>query len=108
MEERRSEQILLSEIQVLLAEKRTIFAIFRTGMAVMTVPLTVILFLAATSEYHGLFSYLWLAIVIVGGLISVSFGGIVIIYNTQKKLHRINHMIVEIEKLDKRIDEIIV
>ena len=37
-----SEQLLLSEIQVLLAEKRTYYSILRTGLGVIVAPLTVL------------------------------------------------------------------
>lgn len=102
------EQLLLAEIQVLLAEKRTYYAVFRTGLGIMTVPLTVIIFLIATSQYHGIFRHFWLGSFIVAGLILVSLGGIYILFQSHLKIKRIGQLIANIERENKHIDEIIV
>jgi uncharacterized membrane protein YidH (DUF202 family) len=44
--------IVINEAQLVLAEKRTSLAVMRTGIAVLVLPLSVLSFLIATSEYY--------------------------------------------------------
>ncbi len=44
--------VIFGEIQLLLAEKRTAFSAMRAGIAVFTLPLTVLSFLIATSRHY--------------------------------------------------------
>jgi hypothetical protein len=102
------EQLLLGEVQVLLAEKRTYLSFLRTGSAVMTVPPTIVLFLIATASYHGIFNFFWLGVVVVSVLIGVSFGGLFISYQSYAKIRKINTIIGDIEKTNARVDQIVV
>lgn len=44
--------IVINEVQLLLAEKRTSLAVMRTGIAVLALPLSVMSVLIATSKYY--------------------------------------------------------
>jgi len=44
--------IVINEVQLLLAEKRTSLSVLRTGIAVLALPLSVISVLIATSKYY--------------------------------------------------------
>lgn len=44
--------LIINEVQLLLAEKRTSFAAIRTGIAVLILPLSVVSLLIATSKYY--------------------------------------------------------
>lgn len=44
--------MVINEVQLLLAEKRTSLAAMRTGIAVFTLPLSVLSILIATSRYY--------------------------------------------------------
>ena len=103
-----SEQLLLQKIQVILAEKRTLFSILRTGMAVITLPLTVIVFMVATREYHSVLNYIWISIFLIAALLTISFSGIFITLQSFKKIKKLNHLIMEIERENKDIDKIMV
>ena len=48
------DSLILGEIQVLLAEKRTALAGLRTGIAVFALPLSVLSALIATSRYYSI------------------------------------------------------
>ncbi len=106
--EPKPEQLLLAEMQVLLAEKRTYYALLRTGMAVITVPLSIMLFLLATAKYGGIFNHWWLATIVFAGLISTSLSGVWILNQSRRKLRKIDRMIHVIEHENKRLNEIIV
>lgn len=49
---RDHEGLVVSEVQLLLAEKRTSLAALRTGIAVFVLPLSVLSVLIATSRYY--------------------------------------------------------
>jgi len=44
--------VILSEVQVILAEKRTALSFLRTGIAIFALPLSVLSVLIATSRYY--------------------------------------------------------
>jgi uncharacterized membrane protein YidH (DUF202 family) len=48
------DNVIVGEIQVLLAEKRTALAALRTGIAVFALPLSVLSALIATSRYYSI------------------------------------------------------
>ena len=50
------DSIVINEVQLLLAEKRTSLAVMRTGIAVLALPLSVIGLLIATSKYYNIFN----------------------------------------------------
>ena len=46
------DSIVINEVQLILAEKRTSLAVMRTGIAVLALPLSVASVLIATSKYY--------------------------------------------------------
>jgi hypothetical protein len=53
-------KLVMSEVQLLLAEKRTAFALLRTGVSVSLVPLSIWTVLVATSRLWNPFEVMWL------------------------------------------------
>lgn len=51
-ETRQIGSVLVNEVQLLLAEKRTSLATMRTGIAVLALPLSITSVLIATSKYY--------------------------------------------------------
>ena len=103
-----NEQILLSEIQVILAEKRTYYSFIRTGIAVATVPFTIIAFLIITSPYHGIFENYGIGAIVIGILFLISMIGIQIVYISSNKVKKLSQLIKEREKADERVDDILI
>lgn len=64
----KTDAIIINEVQLVLAEKRTSLAVMRTGIAVLILPLSVISLLVATSKYYDVFSVIQYLIFL--GLIS--------------------------------------
>jgi len=54
------EALRLQEVQLLLAAKRTSLSTFQTGIAVLVLPLSVVSFLVATSQFWDILSVLYL------------------------------------------------
>jgi undecaprenyl pyrophosphate phosphatase UppP len=102
-----TEQLLLAEVQVLLAEKRTYYAMLRSAIAIATLPLTVIAFLIATVKYHQLFDNLWLSTVVIIVLSALTVVGISFIARANRRIRHINQMIEKIKSSNKRLAEIV-
>lgn len=105
---KRPETLLLSEVQVLLAEKRTYYSILRTGLAIITVPLSIIIFLIAAKDFHNLFQSFWLSLIIVGCLLAISIAGVYLVVKSSRKVKKIDRMILGIEKEDDRVDNLVI
>ena len=54
----KKDSIVINEVQLLLAEKRTSLAVMRTGIAVLVLPMSVVSLLIATSKYYDIFNVL--------------------------------------------------
>ena len=50
--------IIINEVQLLLAEKRTSLAVMRTGIAMLALPLSILSVLIATSKYYDVLNVL--------------------------------------------------
>ena len=80
--------LVMSEVQLLLAEKRTSFALLRTGVSVALVPLSLVSLLIATSKLWNVWDVWWLLIPLM--LIFLLLGGLGI-YLIMHALHHLAH-----------------
>lgn len=95
----KSEGVLINEVQLLLAEKRTSLAVLRTGITVFALPLSVLSVLVATSKYYDVGQALALfapLLVICGGLIVLA------VFLTHRAVRRIRRYDRGIQKLKKK------
>ena len=82
------ESIVINEVQLLLAEKRTSLAAMRTGIAVIALPLTVVSVLIATSKYYDVLHVLHFLIPLVTlNLVMIVFGAYLIIRSIIRMRH---------------------
>lgn len=88
--------IVINEVQLLLAEKRTSLAVMRTGIAVLALPLSVVGLLIATSKYYNLFNVLHL--VIPFGILNL---GLIIL-----GCYLITRAVIKMSSYDKHIHEL--
>ena len=108
MERPTNEPLLINEVQLLLAEKRTYYALLRTGIAIFSVPLTMIGFLLATARYHQLFDQPSIAGVTLAGLFVVSALGLWLTQRAGRKVHHLNDLINQIRDENNRLAELVV
>lgn len=102
------ESLLLSELQLLLAEKRTYLSLFRTGIAVFIAPLSVISILIVTINYHTLLDDFTTSLPILGILIGLSVVGFFMFVNSEKKIKKLNGLINEAKRINKHVENMIV
>lgn len=101
------EQLLINEMKLLLAEKRTHLAIFRTGAALFALSVTALGVFLAQADPTSLLILDWSTLVI-GVLLTVAVAGIWQMYHSNKKIKRLNAFIKEIEEKDKRLADIVI
>lgn len=90
--------IVINEVQLLLAEKRTSLSALRTGIAVLALPLSVISVLIATSKYYNVFNVLHFLIPM--GILNtaLTFLGIYMIFKAIIRMRRYDSLILKIKK----------
>jgi uncharacterized membrane protein YidH (DUF202 family) len=95
-ETREPVAVVINEVQLLLAEKRTSLAVMRTGIAVLALPLSVFGLLIATSKYYDVLNVLhFLLPLAILCLTLLVFGTYLIansalkIRNTDRLIHRV-------------------
>jgi len=97
--------IVINEVQLLLAEKRTSLSVLRTGIAVLALPLSVISVLIATSKYYNVVNVLHFLIPM-GILNSVLIVlGIYLIVRSIFRMKRYDGLILKIKKQHSVIGE---
>ena len=101
------ETIIIGEVQLLLAEKRTSLAAMRTGIAVFVLPLTVMSVLIATSKYYDVVQvmHLLLPLLILCGFLVLL--GAYLIIRSIIRLHRQDRHISEIKRKQSTIAKFI-
>lgn len=99
--------IVINEVQLLLAEKRTSLAALRTGIAVLALPLSVISVLIATSKYYDVFNVLHLLIPL--GILNVLllFIGFYLIIRSIIRLRHYDGLIQAIKMKSRVIKEFV-
>ena len=100
-----SDNIIINEIQLLLAEKRTSLATLRTGIAVFVLPLSVLSVLIATSKYYDIIHVMHLLLPLLGLCAAlIALGAYLIIHAIIRIRHQDRH-ILEIKRKHSRIAE---
>ena len=99
------DNIIINEIQLLLAEKRTSLATLRTGIAVFVLPLSVLSVLIATSKYYDIIHVMHLLLPLLGLCAAlIALGAYLIIHAIIRIRHQDRH-ILEIKRKHNRIAE---
>ena len=88
--------MVINEVNLILAEKRTSLAVLRTGIAVLALPLSVTSLLIATSKYYEIFHVLHFLIPL--GLLNLSLVAL--------GLYLIIHSVSRMKNYDRHIREI--
>ena len=105
--EKKAENFLLDEIQLILAEKRTSLSIMRTGIAVITLPLSVLTILVVTSKYYRIFEILTLFVPLVTLCVGLTVWGVYLIIRASRSIRHYDAMIRKLKLDDSRLKEIV-
>ncbi len=101
MDARESRSIM--RMQLILSEKRTSLALLRTGIAVFTLPLSVITVLIATSRYYNLLENTVLAIPLLALCLGLVVLGICLVHRSMRRLWKHEALIEKIKREDSSL-----
>jgi uncharacterized membrane protein YkgB len=99
--------LIINEVQLILAEKRTSLAGLRTGIAVFIIPLSLMGFLIATSRYYDLVHVMGLFIPFVVLNVILVVLGLYLIGRSLFKLRHEDWLIHELKRRHSTISEFI-
>src|ERR1700730_7071346 len=101
------DNLILGEIQVLLAEKRTALASLRTGIAVLALPLSVLSVLIATSRYYNIGAVMPLLVTLLFLNVGLVVLGSWLIYHSICRLHHYDRRIRELTQKYRSIADFV-
>ena len=99
---------LIKKVELLLSEKMAMLAMLRTGIAVFTIPFSMLTVLIATSEFYE-FSNVALLLIVVYVLCTVlaSVGGY-LVFKSIKNIHILDRKIEKIKENHKSLEGLMV
>ena len=102
-----SDSIVINEVQLLLAEKRTSLSVMRTGITVLALPLSVLSVLIATSKYYDILHVMKMLIpLMVINAILIIIGSFLVL-RSFLKMHHHDSLIQKLKKKHSTISEFI-
>ena len=105
--ERDEEGVIINEVQLLLAEKRTSLAAIRTGIAVLALPLSVMGILIATSKYYDVIRVLPLFVPLIVLCFVLILMGLYLIIRSIVRIRHHDHHIIELKQKHSKVAEFI-
>ena len=100
-----SSSIVINEIQLILAEKRTSLAAMRTGIAVFAIPLSVLSVLVATSKYYDFIHVMHFIVPLLFICAALILLGSYLIIRSITRLRRYDRLILNIKRKHSQIAE---
>lgn len=104
--EEKSHDFAISQIQLILAEKRTSLSILRTGIAVFTLPLSVLTILIATSRHYNIFDILALFIPLLALCVGLVVLGIYLIIKASRQIMHYDALVKKLKQKDETLRQI--
>jgi hypothetical protein len=98
--------LIMSEVQLLLAEKRTAFALLRTGVTVSLVPLSIWTVLVATSKLYNGFDVLWLLLPVMIMAVFLFALGIWLILRALRHVHHTDVTLLALRRSDTLLEDL--
>jgi uncharacterized membrane protein YidH (DUF202 family) len=100
-----TEDIIINEVQLILAEKRTSLSTMRTGIAVLVLPLSVLSVLIAFSKYYDVMREIHLLVPLLVIVVGLVFLGSYLIIRSIMQIHRHDRLILKLKQQHSRIAE---
>lgn len=99
--------VVINQVQLLLAEKRTSLSVLRTGIAVLALPLSIMSLLIATSKYYDLSEVFHLASILGVFLAGLCMLGLYLITRSIMKMHAYDRHIQQLKMQYSKLGELI-
>lgn len=96
--EMRREAILINNVTLLLAEKRTSLAVMRTGLAVLALPTSVVSVLIVISRYYDPMQVIYLLGPLLLLCVFLAVLGCYLIAKSLRRINHLNRMVVKVKQ----------
>ena len=96
----------MSEVQLLLAEKRTAYALLRTGLTVALVPLSIWTVLVATSRLYNVFDVMWLFVPVMAVAIIMFTLGIFLVQRALRTTQHADVTLMALRRSDTLLEDL--
>lgn len=93
-----TDPLIINEAQLILAEKRTSLASLRTGIAVMALPMTLVSFLIAASQFYHAAEVLGLLVPLMLACLGLFCLGAYLALRAMLKLHREERLLGQLKR----------
>ena len=100
--------LVIAKVELLLSEKMAILATLRTGIAVFTLPFSVLTILIATSSFYDIREVGWLLTIVYVLCGTLATVGGYLIFRSVNRIHLIDRKIERIKKHHKFMDQLMV
>lgn len=100
--------LVIAKVELLLAEKMAILATLRTGIAVFTLPFSVLTILIATSGFYSIQEVGWLLALVYVLCATLAIVGGYLIFRSIDRIHIIDRKIEKIKKDHKFMNSLMV
>ena len=101
--EEASESSIVNRITMLLAAKRTSLAVLRTGLALLTLPFSVVTVLIATSRYYNIGdNLLFIVPLMIMNTLLVALA-VYLIVRSMKRIHLMDHLIHDLKEQSAKL-----
>ncbi len=102
------DMLVIQEMQLLLAEKRTALSTLRTGIAIFAFPLSVLSVLIATSKFYNLPDVMrWLVPLLLLNVAPIALA-VYLIARAFRKIHHYDRLIDEYKRKHNRLANLLV
>lgn len=101
-------KLVMSECQLLLAEKRTSFALLRTGVTVSLVPLSLWSVLIATSKLWSVWDVWWILGPLMIFLVALFVLGIYLIFHAMQHLAHTDRVMMGLRHSDTLLEDLLI
>ena len=99
--------LIMSEVQLLLAERRTAYALLRTGVTVSLVPLSIWTVLVATSKLYSVFDVLWLLLPVMVFAVGLFGLGIYLVRTALKQVRHTEITLLALRRSDTLLEDLL-
>ena len=100
--------LVIAKVELLLSEKMAMLATLRTGIAVFTLPFSVLTILIATSGFYEIQEVGWLLAIVYILCGTLATVGGYLVFRSINRIHILDHKIEQIKKHHKFMDQLMV
>lgn len=102
----RHEAMLINEINLVLAEKRTSLSVMRTGLAVLALPVSVFSVLVVISRYYDPLAVMYLLAPLLGLCAALTILGACLITKSFRRISHLNLVVIDLKKQNDSLREL--